>query len=217
MIAVESISLQQGDFALREVSFEIPQGEYAVLMGKTGIGKTTILEIICGLRRPSGGRVLLGGQDVTRWKPALRGIGYVPQDRGLFNSQTVAENLGFALTIRRWPSSHIRSRVDELAALLGLGHLLDRYPAGLSGGEAQRVALGRALALRPNLLLFDEPLAALDDATRDELCELLLSIKKQSSVTVLHVTHHAGEAQRLADRRLVFQEGQIVTVTPDAK
>ncbi len=213
MISVTNLSLRQGDFTLHEVALEIGRGEYAVLMGKTGSGKTSLLEAICGLRKIQSGTITLSGQDVTFSKPAVRGIGYVPQDRSLFNTMTVRRNLSFSLTLRRWPKGDVAERVSELSETLGIGHLLDRYPAGLSGGEAQRVALGRALAMRPQLLLFDEPLSALDDETREEMFALLLTLKKKSPVTVLHVTHSTEEAKQLADRVLVLHQGTVTERT----
>ena len=180
-----------------------------MLMGGTGQGKTTILEAICGLKQVLGGGVHLMGRDVTRLKPAERGIGYVPQDRALFQTMTVREHLAFALEVRRWNRADIGERVRELAELLGLQPLLDRKPPGLSGGEAQRVALGRALAFRPGVLCLDEPLSALDDDTREEMCALLESVRERTGVTTLHVTHHGGEAGRLADEVLVLKDGRI--------
>src|SRR5215203_3589521 len=118
-------------------------------MGRTGCGKTTLLEAICGLKPVRAGRVLLLGRDVTDLPPADRGVGYVPQDLALFPTMTVREHLGFALEVRRWDMTAAARRVEELTALLGIGHLLERKPPGLSGGEAQRVALGRALSFRP--------------------------------------------------------------------
>jgi ABC-type sugar transport system ATPase subunit len=211
MIALENVSISAGGFSLRGIDLVVPQGGYAVLMGKTGIGKTTILEAICGLRRVTGGAIHLMGRDVTGLKPAERGLGYVPQDRALFHTMTVWEHLAFALRIRRWPRHEVDKRVTELAKLLGLERLLDRKPSGLSGGEAQRVALGRALSFRPPVLLLDEPLAALDQETRAEMHELLQALRKEAQLTTLHVTHDQGEAQRLADRLLVLRDGRILT------
>jgi ABC-type sugar transport system ATPase subunit len=209
MIQLDNLSIRSGAFALSGVSFTIPEGAYAVLMGGTGQGKTTILEAICGLRTVTAGRVLLCGRDVTRDKPADRGVGYLPQDLGLFPMMTVRGHLEFALRVRRSPAELIRERVGELAKTLGIEELLDRHVRHLSGGEAQRVALGRALSFRPRILLLDEPLNALDETTRDRLCELLRSIQKQSGLTTLHITHSRTEARLLADRLLVLAAGQL--------
>ncbi len=178
-------------------------------MGKTGSGKTTILEAVCGLRPARSGRVLLLGRDVTRLEPADRGVGYVPQDLALFPTLNVRDNLAFAPEVRGWGREEIAARVGELAELLGLGRLLDRRPQGLSGGEAQRVALGRALAFRPRVLLLDEPLSALDDETRAEMYTLLRSVQRQTGVTTLHVTHSLSEARALADRILLLKDGAV--------
>lgn len=210
MIQVEQLAVRVGHFALRDVSFAIPAGQYGFLMGKTGSGKTTILEAICGLKPVAGGSIRLLDRDVTHLKPGVRGIGYVPQDGALFPTLTVREHLAFALSIRRWPPDAIRERVDELAELLGLTALLPRTPYGLSGGEAQRVALGRALASHPNVLCLDEPLSALDDETRAEMCEVLLNVRQRTGVTILHVTHSVEEARRLADCVFVLQDGRVL-------
>src|SRR5579884_668875 len=161
MIAVDNLSLRSGAFAVDGVSFVVPAGAYGVLMGRTGCGKTTLLEAVCGLKPVRAGRVRLLGRDVTDLHPSRRGIGYVPQDLSLFPTLRVRDNLAFALEVRRRGRAEIDRRVGELAELLGLGRLLDRWPQGLSGGEAQRVALGRALAAAPPVLLLDEPLSAL--------------------------------------------------------
>jgi ABC-type sugar transport system ATPase subunit len=186
-------------------------------MGKTGSGKTTLLESLCGLKPVQGGSIRLLGQDVTRLKPAERGVGYVPQDLALFPTMTVREHLAFALLVRRWEAGHVARRVGELSELLGLGQLLERLPAGLSGGESQRVALGRALAFQPRILLLDEPLSALDEETREEMYVLLHSVQRCTGVTTLHVTHSRTEAHRLADRLLILHNGRIEEVTPSGQ
>jgi ABC-type sugar transport system ATPase subunit len=209
MIALRDVSIQSGPFALTGVQLEIPAGAAAVLMGRTGQGKTTILEAVCGLRRVTAGRVLVDGQDVTRFKPADRNVGYVPQDLALFPLMTVRGHLEFALRVRRCGAKAMRERVDELAHALGIEPLLERRIRHLSGGEAQRVALGRALSFRPRVLLLDEPLNALDEATRDRLCELLRSLQKSYGLTTLHVTHSRAEARRVADKLFALQAGQL--------
>ena len=214
MIALSGISVRAGTFELRDISFDIPEGGYGVLMGKTGFGKTTLLEAMCGLREVVSGRIRLAGADVTDLRPADRGIGYVPQDRALFQTMTVRQNLAFAPSIRGWARADIAVRVAELADLLRIAPLLDRSPEGLSGGEAQRVALGRALAARPKILLLDEPLNALDDDTWEGMIDLLGRVRKATGVTTLHVTHRREEARRLADRVLILADGAVREAAP---
>lgn len=209
MIALEHIAIQTGAFALRAVSFTVPEATYGVLMGPTGCGKTTLVEIICGLRLPASGRVVVNGRDVTREPPGNRGVGYVPQDGAMFPTMTVRQQLAFALRIRRRPAAETASRVEELARELGIGHLLDRKPHGLSGGERQRVALGRALAAKPAVLLLDEPISALDEDMRGDMRELLKRVQCEHRVSVLHVTHDRHEARHLADLLLVMAEGRV--------
>lgn len=209
MIQLESIAWRAGAFHLEDIQLTIPTGSYGVLMGRTGTGKTTLLEILCGLRRPFAGRVLLGGRDITHEPPATRGVGYVPQDGALFPTMTVREQLGFALHIRRLPAHEIAARVEQLAAELGLIALLDRLPHGLSGGERQRVALGRALSARPKVLLLDEPLSAIDEELRDDLAALLRRVQREHGVTVLHITHSRAEADQLADVLFRLADGRI--------
>ncbi len=204
MIELVGIEMKYRDFVLSNVNFAVQAGQYAVLMGRTGCGKTSLLEAMCGLRPVSRGVIRIAGTDVTGWSPADRGIGYVPQDLALFPTLTVEEHLQFALRIRRWTQAEIRSRTDELATVLGIQHLLKRRIHGLSGGEAQRTALGRALSFRPKLLLLDEPLSALDETTREEMYQLLSSLKQSARVTTLHVTHSSEEAARLADIQITI-------------
>jgi len=212
VIRVQDLAIHVGRFRLENVSFEVPDGGYGVLMGKTGSGKTTILEAITGLKPITSGRIVLGDVDVTGLKPAERNLGFVPQDGALFTTMSVRDQLGFALAIRREGRSAIQQRVDELAKLLEIGHLLDRGISGLSGGEKQRVALGRALAFRPTTLCLDEPLSALDDDTRAQTIELLKRVQKETHVTALHITHNRIEASVLADVTLEIVDGRVEQV-----
>lgn len=210
MIELKNVTLHAGAFCLEDVSFRVETGEYAVLMGKTGCGKSTILEAICGLRRIQSGTIHIQETEITDWAPADRGIGYVPQDLALFPTMNVFDHIAFALKLRRQPPDLIQHRVEQLACVLGVEPLLKRSVTHLSGGESQRVALGRALSFEPRVLLLDEPLSALDDSTREEIQELLLKIKHESKVTTLHVTHNQSEATALADRRLAIGNGKVL-------
>lgn len=209
MIELKDVTIVAGQFSLSRVSFTIAAGEYAVLMGQTGQGKTTILEAICGLRTVASGRILIRNQDVTDWPPADRQTGFVPQDLALFPTMTVTEHLEFGLKIRRASARETASRVSELSSLLGIESLLKRSIHGLSGGESQRVALGRALAFRPSVLLLDEPFSALDEDTRSEMYELLTSVTQSTGVTTLHITHSQAEARVLANRRFLLENGAV--------
>lgn len=214
MICLEHVSVQAGSFTLAGACLMVPSRGYAVLMGKTGSGKTTLLEAICGLRKVAAGRIQLMDRDVTHLKPAARGVGYVPQDRALFPSLTVREHLCFSLRIRHWTDDDMAARVRELSEWLGLDRLLERTPHGLSGGEAQRVALGRALAFRPAVLLFDEPLTALDTQTKSDIIALLRTVRSHTGATILHVTHDLHEARTLADCIFCMNGGVIVPGEP---
>jgi ABC-type sugar transport system ATPase subunit len=209
MIVVENLGVQIGQFELRGISFEVPKGAHAFLMGKTGSGKTTLLEAVCGLRPVAAGQVRLMGREVTQLRPSQRGIGFVPQDGALFSTMTVRDHLAFALSIRHWKPEPIQQRVAELADWLGLNSLLHRKPYGLSGGEAQRVALGRALAFGPAVLCLDEPLSALDEETRAEMRSVLQVVRERTGVTILHVTHSLQDARELADVIFVLKEGKL--------
>ncbi|WP_345321131.1 ATP-binding cassette domain-containing protein [Novipirellula rosea] len=203
------MSIRAGDFVLSDLSFTLASGEYAVLMGRTGSGKTTILEAICGLRAVMQGSIRLDGVDITGWSPGDRQVGYVPQDQVLFPTFTVGEHLAFALRLRKRSAAEIARRTAELAEMLGIGLLVDRTIGGLSGGERQRVALGRALSFQPSILLLDEPLSALDEETRSEMSDLLQQVKATTGVTTLHVTHNREEAAALADRHLTLTNGKL--------
>jgi molybdate/tungstate transport system ATP-binding protein len=209
MIEIRDLTVRVGRFAIEGINLKVPTGKYAILMGRTGCGKTTLLETVCGLRRHAAGTIRLMNCEVSQLKAAQRGVGYVPQDTCLFQTMTVRDNLAFALHIRKWPRRKINARVEELAELLGVNHLLNRHPHGLSGGESQRVALGRALAFRPDVLCLDEPLSALDSETREEMYQLLKSIQKHTGVSTLHVTHNQEEAAHLGDCWFCYNGGRI--------
>jgi ABC-type sugar transport system ATPase subunit len=210
MIRLENISWSAPGFTLRDVSFSVPARRYAVLMGRTGTGKTSLLEMLCGLRVPHTGKIWLGDHDVTHASPGERGIGYVPQDGALFPTMTVGQQIGFGLKIRHTPSDEQAMRVRTSAEEVGVSHLLTRKPQGLSGGEKQRVALARALVMRPSVLLLDEPLASLDEDTQGGLVELLQRTQREHGITVLHVTHSRHEAEQLGEVRLRLQDGKVV-------
>jgi ABC-type Fe3+/spermidine/putrescine transport system ATPase subunit len=212
MIQIEHLGFSVGAFALSNVSLHVAPGEYFVLLGPTGSGKTLLVECLCGLNRIDAGRILLGGEDVTALEPRLRQVGYLPQDYGLFPHLSVRKNIAFGLR-RHAPAA--AGAVDQLMEQLGVAHLADRKPEKLSGGEKQRVALARALAIRPNVLLLDEPVSALDEATRDGLCRLLKQLQRDTQTTTLHVCHNFAEMLAVADRVGVIHQGRIVqTGTP---
>lgn len=210
MIELHDLSVTSGSFRLANLALVVPTGGYGVLMGSTGSGKTTILEAICGLRTIASGRVLLGGVDVTSWSVGSRGIGYVPQDAALFPSLSVWEHLAFGLKLRKIGRREIANRVAEVAEALGIARLLQRTPRHLSGGEARRVAIGRAIAFHPQLLLLDEPLSALDEDHRGLLVELLQSLHRSERVTTLHVTHYRDEAAAVGEHFFRLAHDQIV-------
>ena len=210
MLRIDNISIRQDAFSLNEISFKIRKSEYVILMGKTGCGKTTVMEAICGLKKITAGAILLDDLDISKLKPSERSIGYVPQDGALFSSMDIYSNLSFALRIRKWKKLKIDERVKELADLLGISHLLNRNITGLSGGERQRIALGRGLAFYPDFLCLDEPLSALDEPTRDEMYLLLQKLKSELKITALHVSHSTNDAEILADRIIKIEDSKIV-------
>ena len=214
MIKCKGLHIVQGAFKLEGLSFEIRHGDYVVLMGSTGCGKTTVLESICGLRKIQSGEIWLDRTEVSKLMPAQRNIGYMPQDGALFQSMSVAKNIGFALKIRKWEKHKIKKRVEELADILGISYLLKREAHDLSGGEKQRVSLARALSFYPDVLCLDEPLSALDDNIKSGMYDLLLQLKNNLDITVLHVSHSKIDALKLADKVLLFENGSVKEIDP---
>jgi sulfate transport system ATP-binding protein len=210
MIAVHSVAKRFGDFnALHEVSLEVPDGSLTALLGPSGSGKSTLLRIIAGLEQADEGRVEIHGQDVTRLPAQRRGIGFVFQHYAAFKHMTVRDNVAFGLRIRKEPKPAMKARVDELLEVVGLTGWADRYPGQLSGGQRQRMALARALAVRPRVLLLDEPFGALDANVRAELREWLRRLHDEVHVTTVIVTHDQEEAMSIADSIAVLDEGRI--------
>ena len=202
MLEIDRLTLKAGEFLLRGFSLSIEEGECVALMGPSGCGKTTVMEAVCGLRSEGvlSGRISLGGEEITRLPPGARRIGLVPQDVALFPTLTVREQLEFGPKLHCWDRDEMKSRVEGLASDLGLSDLMERLPKGLSGGEARRVALGRALSLRPRLLCLDEALTGLDEARHDEVLQLIREMIEREKVTALHVTHSRKEAEAISDR-----------------
>ncbi len=210
MLRLVDISLKLGNFSLRNISFDVKQGEYVVLLGPTGTGKTVLLETIAGLYHPDSGNIYLKDLDVTRFPPETRHLGVVYQDYALFPHLTVYANIAFGLKLMGETDRDVRNAVSKMAHFLDIGHILNRRPRLLSGGERQRVALARALILRPYMLLLDEPLSALDRLTRDRLRRELKRIHGEIGVSILHITHDLSEAFFLADRLIIMKDGAVI-------
>ncbi len=209
-ISIKNVSKRFGDYiALDDVSLEVPDGALLGLLGPSGSGKTTLLRIIAGLEVADSGSVLHEGEDISDYTARERKVGFVFQHYALFRHMTVAENIGYALKVRKAPKAQIRERVDELLKLIRLEGLQARYPGQLSGGQRQRVALARALAAKPRLLLLDEPFGALDAKVRQELRQWLRRLHEEIHVTSIFVTHDQEEAFEVADRVAVMNHAHI--------
>ena len=216
-LRVEGLARRFGAFGLGPLSLALRPGEYWVLLGPSGCGKSMLLQTLCGFHRPDGGRVLLDGRDATALPPEARGIGLVFQQAALFPHRTVRENVAWGLVARKVPAADRERRVDEVVDALGIRPLLERPVAALSGGEAQRVAVARAVAPRPALLLLDEPLSLLDHNTRLELQGQLQRWHRELGLTVLHVTHGRDEAKVLATHVALMLGGTLVQAGPAAE
>jgi len=210
MIEFDRVSIALGDFLLDEVSLSIRDDDYYFIMGPSGAGKTIILEAISGLLVPDSGRILLDGQDVGGIPPEKRRIGLVYQDYSLFPHMTVEKNIAFGMRMLRLPKADIGRQVQRLMKQFGITHLAQRAPLTLSGGEQQRVAIARALAIGPELLLLDEPLAALDPITRDQFVEQLRLLHRDDGLTIVHVTHDRRDAASLGTRMAMIIDGRLI-------
>ena len=187
----------------------VERGEFVSFLGPSGCGKTTTLRMVAGFETPTVGAIRINGTDVTRLRPNQRNVGMVFQSYALFPNMTVAENVGFGLKVSRKPGSEIKRRVEEMLQLIKLPQLGARYPFQLSGGQQQRVALARALAIKPQVLLLDEPLSALDAKIRVSLREEIRAVQRELGITTIYVTHDQEEALSISDRIVVMNEGRM--------
>lgn len=209
-VQVKNINKHFGNFkASDDVSFEVEKGKLIGLLGPSGSGKTTILRMIAGLETPDSGEIFIGGRKVNDLPPGERGIGFLFQSYALFKHMTVFDNIAFGLRVQKRPESEIKNRVEELAELISLKDFTNRYPMQLSGGQRQRVAFARALAPNPELLLLDEPFAAIDAKVRQELRSWLKNTIHKLGITSIFVTHDQDEAVEVADEIIITNRGRI--------
>jgi molybdopterin-binding protein len=216
MIAIKNLKVDLGDFLLQNINLEINSGEYFIILGPTGAGKTVLLEAIAGLYPVLEGEVWIEGREIARLNPEKRRIGIVYQDYSLFPHLSVEENIAFGLKLRKCPKASIKEKVNDIAEIVGVTHLLERKPQTLSGGEQQKVALARALVTEPEVLLLDEPLSALDPETKEMMQQELREVHRRTKVTIIHVTHDFEEAIALGERVAVLNNGCIAQIgTPE--
>ena len=214
---VENLTVAYGGSrVLNGVSLHVQPGEFVALLGSSGCGKTTLLRAVSGFVPVDGGRIAIAGRDVTRAPPERRDTAMVFQSYALWPHMTTAQNIGYGLKLRRWPRQRIAERVAEMLRLLKLDGLADRNVTQLSGGQRQRVALGRALAINPDILLLDEPLSNLDARIRLELRHEIRALQQRLGITAVHVTHDREEAMVIADRIVILNAGSIAQIgTPE--
>ena len=209
MLIIKNISKKLGEFHITDINLEISEGTYYVLLGRSGSGKTQLLELIAGLNKPDSGQIWLDDENITRKKLPNRSIGLVFQDYAIFPNMTVFGNIAYSLNSRKIDRCLVKERVAKVAGELNISHLLGRGTHNLSGGELQRVALARTLITSPRLLLFDEPMASIDASLKDDIKRVLRSLNKQG-LTIIHVTHDYREAVSLATRVGVIHNGRII-------
>lgn len=216
MLSIRKLTKKYDEFLLDNISLEIGQGEYFVLLGPSGAGKTILFETIAGILTPDSGRIVFNGRNITHEPVRKRQIGLVLQDGAVFPHMTVGQNISYPLKVKGWPAFQIKEKVFQLANQMSIGHLLHRKPSTLSGGELRRIAIARTLALDPQCLLLDEPLSSLDVQLQQEILDLLKSLN-QSGLTILHITHNYHEAFYVAQRMAVMDKGKIIQLGTPAE
>ena len=209
MLDLQNISKNLDEFTVKDISFKVEKGDYYVVLGHSGAGKTVLLEIIAGLITPDSGKVLFNGEDITLQKIQKRKFGLVFQDHAIFPHLSVKENIAYSLKSKKITKQKIHERVEKLAKNFEIEYLLNRRTTNLSGGELQRIALARTLALNPDILLLDEPLSSLDVQLKNDLRRLLRNLNKKGQ-TIIHVTHDYEEAILLSNKIAVFHDGKII-------
>ena len=212
-LTLSNVSKQFADsYAVQDFNLDVDKGEFVSFLGPSGCGKTTTLRMIAGFEIPTDGKITLGGRDITNDPPNQRNVGMVFQAYALFPNMTVTQNIGFGLRVRKEKESDVKDRVKEMINLISLEKHANKYPYQLSGGQQQRVSLARALAIRPNVLLLDEPLSALDAKIRVSLRAEIRAIQKRLGITAVFVTHDQEEALSISDRIVVMYEGKVEQV-----
>jgi ABC-type Fe3+/spermidine/putrescine transport system ATPase subunit len=222
-LCVEGIKKQYGDgeAALNDISFSVRDGEFLSILGPSGCGKTTLLRILVGLLSPSEGRIMLDGEDITNAPASKRKMGMVFQNYALFENMTVRENIAYAARLKAkreksYDKKELDARVESLIQRVGLAEHVSKRPTELSGGQQQRVAIARTLILNPEIMLFDEPMSALDVATRIQLRSLIKEIQREFGTTMIYITHDQEEAFAMSDRILVMENSRISQIdTPE--
>ncbi|MBC7331877.1 MAG: ATP-binding cassette domain-containing protein [Synergistetes bacterium] len=209
MLKLERVCRKWQEFSLENISFEVREGEYFIILGPSGAGKTLLLELIAGIFFPEKGKIYWNGKDITFLEPEKRHFAYVPQNYGLFPHMSVYENIAYGLRLRKTPESLISKKIKDISSVLGIEHLLNRKPKTLSGGESQRVAIARSLVIEARLLLLDEPFANLDPLTSAKLLSDFKKWRTELNFTAIHVTHSFEEALTLGDSVGIMLDGEI--------
>lgn len=216
-IRVENINKKYGNkTVLEDISCDIYEGEFLSLLGPSGCGKTTLLRALIGIEKPDTGKIYKDGNDITHMSPSDRGIGIVFQNYALFPNMTVFQNIAYSLKCKKVSKEEIEKRVNEIIKVVGLEEHINKKPSKLSGGQQQRVAIARTLVLNPDVILFDEPMAALDASIRTVLRKELKKIQKEMKITMIYVTHDQEEAFSMSDRIMVINDNKIIQLDKPA-